>query len=168
MADSLEQARATSNITVGSMPTRAVGSLPGSSEATSTDARVADSTSQPVALPAIGDAGGSPLTGPLRLLLQGPKDGNATSATQLNYVLAADNTTLVPLLESFASVNTSTPMLLYVTGNVTMSRGAGVPARGIAINRFLHWVGLSSRNTSVDWHMEVRFVWTPSIPMYRF
>ena len=125
VADSLEQARATNNITVGSMPTRAVGSLPGSSK-------------------------GIP-----RRLLQQDKGLDPNPASSLNYVLGADNATTVPLLKSFGSISTTTPLLVYVTANITVSSATGVSARGIAINRFLHWVGLSSRNTSVDWHMEV-------------
>ena len=125
VADSLEQARDTSNVSVGSVPTRAVGSSPGSSK-------------------------GIP-----RLLLQQDKGSDPDPASSLNYVLGADNATVVPLLKSFGSISTTTPLLVYVTGNVTVSSATGVSAHGIAVNRFLHWVGLSSRNTSVDWHMEV-------------
>jgi hypothetical protein len=124
VADSLEQARATSNSMAGLTATKAVGAWNGTNKGN-----------------------------PRRIL--GSKSGKYTHGSSLNYVLSADNATLVPLLKGFGGISTSAPLLVYVSGNATVSSATGVSPQGIAINRFLHWVGLSSRNTSVDWNMEV-------------
>jgi hypothetical protein len=72
----------------------------------------------------------------------------------VNYVLWADNSTIVRQLRHQGGISTPLPLLLYQTGNITLG-AAQVPAGGIAINRPLVWVGLTSANTSVDLHMSV-------------
>jgi hypothetical protein len=67
----------------------------------------------------------------------------------LNYVLWADNTTFVPQLLGLGGINTSVPLLVYQTSNITL----GGPSREVAVFRPFYWVGLSSANTSVDLEM---------------
>jgi hypothetical protein len=148
VADSLEQARATSNSTLAAGAAAAQEPQPapfGQPTSTSTSTSNSSSSAQP---------------GPRRLLWEPPSTGVEAAAAAagsqfVNYVLSADNATLVPLLKGFGGISTSAPLLVYVSGNVTVSSATGVTPQGVAMNRFLHWVGLSSRNTSVDWNMEV-------------
>jgi hypothetical protein len=83
-----------------------------------------------------------------------PAPPASTVQQPLNYVWWADNSTIVQHLTQQGGMNTPLPLLLYQTGNVTLG-AAQVPPGGIAINRPVFWVGLSSANTSVDWHMSV-------------
>jgi hypothetical protein len=72
------------------------------------------------------------------------------SGTRSSYV--ATNSSLVPILITAGSVSTPQPCLIYVASNITLGPTA-VPSEGIAVNRPLYIVGLSSSNTSVDFQM---------------
>jgi hypothetical protein len=67
----------------------------------------------------------------------------------VNYVLWADNTTFVPQLLGQGGTNTSVPLLIYQTANISL----GGPSRDMPVFRPFYWVGLSSANTSVDLEM---------------
>lgn len=71
----------------------------------------------------------------------------------LNYVLCADQDSLVPLLRNVGGPPSRTPFLAYVCANVTLSRAAGLSAP-LAINRPLLLVGSSSVLTSIDFGMQ--------------
>jgi hypothetical protein len=71
-----------------------------------------------------------------------------------NFVLAADQKTLLPVLQSGASVRTSAPFIMYLAVNVSLSPAVlKVPA--LAINRPLIFVGKSTDATSMDFGMAV-------------
>lgn len=71
-----------------------------------------------------------------------------------NFVLAADSTTLLSVMQSGAAVRTSVPFLMYLSSNVSFS-SALLKVRVLPVNRPLLVVGLSMDNTSIDLGMEV-------------
>lgn len=75
-----------------------------------------------------------------------------TPAAGRNFVTAADDHTLVPLLTSTAGVSTAVPFLIYLAANVSL--GANLVA-GIPVNRPLYFVGKTTEVTSIDFGMEV-------------
>lgn len=93
------------------------------------------------------------------LLLQ-PTDGSSgipgnTQTLTGNYVTAATNRTLVPVLLQSAAVVTPQPLVVYITTNVTLGANPQLPANGLAINRPVVFVGLQSLLTSMDFQMVV-------------
>jgi hypothetical protein len=85
-----------------------------------------------------------------------PTNGSAAPVRQLNYVLAANNASLAWQIQRLGAEEGSTPCLIYVDGNVTLSKPVPVPDQGISVARPMALVGLAGWNTSVDWHMQVR------------
>lgn len=75
-----------------------------------------------------------------------------TPAAGRNFVTAADDTTLVPLLTSTAGISTAVPFLVYLAANVSL--GSNVAA-GLPINRPLYFVGKTTEVTSINFGMEV-------------
>lgn len=88
---------------------------------------------------------------------QGDPAGIVTSTD--SYVLGAVNSTLVQNMRQLAGQRESKqPLLVVIASNVTLSPASGDPdwpVGGIAIKRPVVWVGSSTKNTSVDFHMEV-------------
>lgn len=73
-------------------------------------------------------------------------------AANRNFVTAADDTTLVPLLASTAGISTAVPFLVYLAANVSL--GSNVAA-GLPINRPIYFVGKTTEVTSINFGMEV-------------
>jgi hypothetical protein len=71
-----------------------------------------------------------------------------------NFVLAADQATLVPLLQAAGATSTSVPLLVYVASNISLGRPQEI-ALGLPINRPLFLVGRVTVPTSVDFGMQV-------------
>jgi hypothetical protein len=85
----------------------------------------------------------------------GPSDLALTKpAAGRNYVLAADQNTLVPLLQAAGSTSASVPLLVYIASNVSLGRPQDI-ALGLAINRPVYLVGRVTMPTSVDFGMQV-------------
>jgi hypothetical protein len=71
-----------------------------------------------------------------------------------NFVLAADSSTLLSVMQLGAAVRTSVPFLMYLSSNISFS-SAQLKVRILPVNRPLIVVGLSTDNTSIDFGMEV-------------
>jgi hypothetical protein len=69
------------------------------------------------------------------------------------YVLSADNATFVPLMQQLGGVDMAAQSLLYVNGNVTLSKPP-VPQAGMLLQRPMALVGLSFTLTGVDLAMQ--------------
>jgi hypothetical protein len=89
----------------------------------------------------------TPGGGPADLALTKPAAGR-------NFVLAADQSTLVPVLQAAGSTSTSVPLLVYVATNVSLGRPQDIAA-GLPINRPVYLVGRVTMPTSVDFGMQV-------------
>lgn len=74
-----------------------------------------------------------------------------------SYILSANNATLVTLLQQLAGLQQSNrPLLIFITSNMTFAHGdPRWPAGGVNITRPTIWIGSSSSNTSLDFHMDV-------------
>lgn len=78
-----------------------------------------------------------------------------------SYVLGANNSTMVPLLQQLASGvedQSRQPLLVLLQSNVTFASkvwGSKWPKGGVVLRRPVAWVGSSSGVTSVDFGMEV-------------
>lgn len=84
---------------------------------------------------------------PVALALDKPAQGR-------NFVLAADTKTLLPVMQSGASVRTSVPFLMYLATNVSISpESLKVPI--LAVNRPLIIIGKSTDPTGIDLGMAV-------------
>jgi hypothetical protein len=91
-------------------------------------------------------------------------------------VLAATNTTFVPLLRSYAGVETAVPLLVYIGGNITLAGGTAAgagsraaaaraaavpppwalaPLQNITVARPVVLVGRTTDPTSIDLSMRV-------------
>jgi hypothetical protein len=81
--------------------------------------------------------------------------GAAQRKQPYNYVLAATNATLAGHLLQQGSVDGPTPCIIYLDSNATLSKPP-VPAEGIPMARPMAVVGLASKNTSIDFYMQVR------------
>eukprot|EP00882_Tetradesmus_deserticola_P014601 GHRQ01015531.1.p1 GENE.GHRQ01015531.1~~GHRQ01015531.1.p1 ORF type:complete len:606 (+),score=147.84 GHRQ01015531.1:170-1987(+) len=73
------------------------------------------------------------------------------------YVLSASNATFVPLMQQLGGEDTAAQALMYVDGNVTLSKPP-VPEAGMLLQRPLAAVGLSSALTSLDLAMQVNTI----------
>lgn len=78
-----------------------------------------------------------------------------TPAADRNFVTAADDATLVPLLTSVAGISTAVPFLVYLAANVSL--GSNLPA-AIPINRPIFFVGKVTEDTGIDFGMRVNQV----------
>ncbi|GBF95015.1 hypothetical protein Rsub_07516 [Raphidocelis subcapitata] len=91
----------------------------------------------------------------------------AAAAAGKNYVIAADNATIVRQMEGRCGLETPAPLLVYLTSNITMSKPP-VPKSGIDIARPLAMVGLASLPTSIDWAMQAnQWIMAPG-PRFRW
>jgi hypothetical protein len=81
----------------------------------------------------------------------------AVGGSVRNYVLAADNSSVVPQMVVRCGVSTPDALLLYLTSNVTLSKPP-VPAAGIDVLRPLVLVGLAGSKVSLDFAMQVNQV----------
>jgi hypothetical protein len=101
-----------------------------------------------------------------RMLLAAPAvragagaEGLQGSGPTYNYVLAANQESLVGHLQRLGAVAGPTGCLVYLEQNVTLSKPP-VPAAGIPMARPMAIVGLSRWVTSIDWYMQVwHFDW---------
>jgi hypothetical protein len=82
-------------------------------------------------------------------------EGLQESGPTYNYVLAANQESLVGHLQRLGAVASPTGCLIYLEDNVTLSTPL-VPAAGIPMARPLAVVGLSRWVTSIDFYMQVR------------
>ncbi|KAF6251118.1 hypothetical protein COO60DRAFT_1645405, partial [Scenedesmus sp. NREL 46B-D3] len=71
-----------------------------------------------------------------------------------NFVLAADQTTLVPVLQAAGSTSTAVPLLVYVAINISLGLSQDIAA-GLPINRPVYLVGRVTMPTSIDFGMQV-------------
>jgi hypothetical protein len=94
-------------------------------------------------------------------LTSSTNSSNSSSATsalagpppKYGYILSASNATFVPLFQQLGGVDTPVQSLLYVDGNVTLSKPP-VPQVGMLLQRPMAVVGLSSTLTGLDLAMQ--------------
>jgi hypothetical protein len=75
--------------------------------------------------------------------------------SKYNYVLAADQDSIVQHLQQLGPVEGPVPCLIYLNGNVTLNKPP-VPAGGIAVARPIALVGLAGEKVGIDFRMQVR------------
>lgn len=135
LADSLEDARSTS-----AFESSDASSSKRASTSSSPRGRLLRAAA-PVALPVP-----APAAAPSSKQVQAPK---------YNYVLGADQDSIVQHLQQLGSAEGPVPGLIYLNGNVTLSKPP-VPAGGIAVARPMVIVGLAGEAVGIDFHMQVR------------
>lgn len=74
-----------------------------------------------------------------------------------NFVLAADQSTLLPVLQSGVGATARVPFLIYLSNNMTLS-AAVTKAGMIPVNRPLVLIGKSTDVTSIDLGMQVNIL----------
>jgi hypothetical protein len=106
------------------------------------------------------DSANSSSRNPHRRMLLAARAGKGAEGVQesgpaYNYVLAANQESLVGHLQRLGAAAGPTGCLIYLESNVTLSKPP-VPASGIPVARPMAIVGLSRWVTSIDWYMQVR------------
>jgi hypothetical protein len=80
-------------------------------------------------------------------------EGPSAAARPRNYVLAADNATIVPQLETRCPIATPRTLLVYLSTNVTLGKPP-VPKDGIDVLRPLVLAGRATAKTSIDFRRD--------------
>lgn len=158
LADSLEDARSTSQaeaIPPGNLTRNSLNSLSSSSM----DSTNSSSSSRGRMLKAL------PAATPASTGMSSSSGSQQAGKPRYNYVLAANQDTIVQHIWHMGAVGGPTACLIYLEANVTLSKPP-VPTGGIPMARPMAIVGLSHWNTSIDWHMQVGLLlfcgWPPS------